>query len=450
LLGLGTENFAPLILYIGFWVMCVISLAGRPTWGLYYTILFLPFRAVRIRLSPFPLGVSMLTILIISVVLGAILQRKHLPKSKLYLIWLVYGIFLYISMWIGYEMGTMPAPVFLTEGSFVVWKEYMEVPLVFVATALLVEDRKAIKMVIFLTALTLFGIAFLSIHSSSAARASATFDEALRGAGPLGYNTNYTAAFLSQFAMFFWGFLQFVKAKTPKALALKLAGYGLVAYTLFANMYTFSRGGYLAMLAGIFVLGILKDRKLLVILGLFLLTWQTIVPTSVRERVTMTKDANGQLESSAQGRIELWEESWNSFVKSPIVGDGFCSFSYGEHVVSELKDTHNLYMKVLVETGIIGFSIFLVLLQQMLAVGFRLFRRANDLLYCGLGLGLFIAVCSAIAANIFGDRWTVLEISGPLWVLVAAAVRANQLAGQEPLSEPSPLNSNAPAVTRFA
>jgi len=41
---------------------------------------------------------------------------------------------------------------------------------------------------------------------------------------------------------------------------------GLVAYTLFANMYTFSRGGYLAMLAGIFVLGILKDRKLLVIL----------------------------------------------------------------------------------------------------------------------------------------------------------------------------------------
>jgi putative inorganic carbon (HCO3(-)) transporter len=164
----------------------------------------------------------------------------------------------------------------------------------------------------------------------------------------------------------------------------------------------------------------------------------------------MTKDANGQLEASAQGRVELWQESWISFMKSPIVGDGFCSFSYGEHVVADLKDTHNLYMKILVETGTIGFGIFLVLLQQMLAVGFRLFKRANDLFYRGLGLGLFVAVCSAIVANIFGDRWTVLEISGPLWVVVAAAVRANQFAGQEPLSEPSPLKSSAPPVTRFA
>jgi O-antigen ligase len=398
----------------------------------------------------FPLGMSMVTILAIAVVLGAVLHRKHFPKSKLYLIWLVYGIYLYISMWMGYEMGTMPAPVSLTDGSFVVWKEYMEVPLVFVATALLVEDRKSIKIVIFLTALTLFGIDFISIHSSSAARASATFDEALRPAGPLGYNANYTAAFLAQLAMFFWGFLQFVKAKTSKARALKLAGYGLVAYTLFANLYTFSRGGYLATLVGIFVLGILKDRKLLVILGFFLLTWQTVVPNSVRERVTMTQDANGQLDSSAEGRIELWKESWNSFIHSPIVGNGFSSFSYGEHVVSDLKDTHNFFMKVLVETGLIGCILFFPLLQQMLAVGFRLFRRATDPLYRGLGLGLFIAVCCAIVANIFGDRWTVLEVSGPLWVLVGAAVRATQLSAEEPLSEPNPVNAKAPALTYSA
>jgi hypothetical protein len=51
-----------------------------------------------------------------------------------------------------------------------------------------------------------------------------------------------------------------------------------------------------------------------------------------------------------------------------------------------------------------------------------------------------------MVSNCFGDRWTYLEITGPLFVLVAAAVRANQLAAQEPLFEPNPVNSNAPAA----
>ncbi len=450
MLGLGLERYTPYVFYIGFWVMCVISLAGRPFWGLCYAIPFLPARDIRFRLDSLPLGPSMLTILILSVVLGAILRGKHLPKSKLYLIWLVYGIYLYISMWLGYWMGKEPAPLWLSNANFVVWKEYMLVPLLFVAASLLVEDRKAIKIVIFLTALTLFGIDFLSIHSGGAARSATTYSDALRGSGPLAFDANYTAAFLAEFGMFFWGFLQFVKAKPPKSLGLKLAGYGLVGYTLFATMYTFSRGGYLAVLASVLVLGILKDRKLLVILGLFLLTWQTIVPATVRERVTMTQNAYGQLGSSAEERVEMWQESWDSFKSSPIFGEGFSSFRYGQHVVSDLKDTHNIFLKVLVETGLVGISMFLILLQQMLAVGFRLFRRANDPLYRGLGLGLFIACCSAIVANFFGDRWTVVEISGPLFVLVAAAVRASHLMAAEPVSELNPLDSKAPAAPYFA
>ncbi len=97
----------------------------------------------------------------------------------------------------------------------------------------------------------------------------------------------------------------------------------------------------------------------------------------------------------------------------------------GEHV-DNLKDTHNWYVKVMVETGIIGLIIAFFLLQQMLAISYRLFRRATDPLYQGLGLGLFLAICSCIVANFFGDRWTYLEITGFLWVLVAAAIRATE------------------------
>jgi len=249
---------------------------------------------------------------------------------------------------------------------------------------------------------------------------------------------------LALFVMFIWGRLQFISAKR-----FKLLGYGLVAITLYAIMYQFSRAGYLAVLVSMLVLGLLKDRKLLVILGVFFLTWQAIVPTAVRERVTMTENPYGQLDVSAEERVILLKESWDSFLQSPIVGNGFATFQYGQHV-GNLKDTHDWFIKVMVETGVIGLIMYFFLFQQMLVVGYRLFRRGDDPMYRGLGLGLLLALCSSMVSNCFGDRWSYLEITGPLFVLVAAAVRAAQFTAEEPLSEPSPQNSKAPAAASFA
>jgi hypothetical protein len=442
-LGLGLLSFIPLIAYLGFWVMCVVSLVKRPLWGLCFLIPFLPYRSMRDHFLDYPLGAHLPLILVVAVITGAIFQGKRLPKSKLYIVWLVIGVYLYFSMWLGAAFGNAPAPLWLSDMNFVVWKDYMTIPLVFVATSLVVEDRKAVRTVILVTAITLLFIDRSCILESTS-RTWNNFDENKRDIGPLAYGSNLTAAYLALFAMFFRGFLQFIKAKK-----YKLLGYGLVAVTLYATMYQFSRGGYLSVLVCVLLLGILKDRKLLVILGVFLLTWQLVVPTAVRERVSMTRTANGQLEGSAQTRVDLLKESWNSIVHSPILGNGFATFQYGQHE-GNLTDTHDWFIKVLVETGVVGMMMYLVLLQQVLALGYRLFRRGIDPMYRGLGLGLVLAICSSLVSNCFGDRWTYLEITGPVFVLVAAAIRANQFTAQEPLSEPSPLKSDAPAVANFA
>jgi hypothetical protein len=75
------------------------------------------------------------------------------------------------------------------------------------------------------------------------------------------------------------------------------------------------------------------------------------------------------------------------------------------------------------------------MIEQMLAVGYRLYKRAEDPLYRGLGLGLLLAICSCIIANFFGDRWTYLEITGPLWVLVGAALCATHMPEENPATE---------------
>ncbi len=368
----------------------------------------------------YPLGANVLTLLVFAVIAGALFHGKRLPKSKLYVIWLIIGVYTYFSMWMGAALGHAPAPLWLSDANFVVWKSYILIPLVFVATSLVVEDRKAVRTVIFITVISLLFIDRSCILETRM-HTWTSFDEDKRDVGPLAYGSNLTAAFLAQFAMFTWGLLQFVKAKK-----YWLFGYGVVAATLYAAMYTFSRGGYLAILFAVLVLGFLKDRKLLLILGIFLFTWQAVVPTAVRERVSMTKDSSGQLESSAQERLDLWAESWNSIKHSPIVGNGYGTYQFAQHVHG-LGDTHNWYVLVMVETGAVGLVMALILFAQTFAVSFRLFRRASDPLYRGLGLGLFLAMCSSIVANLFGDRWTYLEISGLLWVLVGAAVRASHL-----------------------
>jgi O-antigen ligase len=182
---------------------------------------------------------------------------------------------------------------------------------------------------------------------------------------------------------------------------------------------------------------------------MFLLVWQSIVPTPVRERVMMTKTSDGQLEASAEERVELWDHAVKAFSSSPIVGTGYATFQLGEHV-DELKDTHNWYVKVLVETGIIGMLIVLFLLQQLLALAYRLFKRSSDPLYRGLGLGLLLASCACLVANFFGDRWTYVEITGLLWALTGTALRATKLMESEAGYSPERADSEGAAVSNMA
>jgi putative inorganic carbon (hco3(-)) transporter len=418
--GTGIGHYIPLVAYLGFWIMCIVSLTFRPLYGLYYLIPFIPYRSMRDHFNDFPLGENLLTLLVICVIVGAVIRGKRLPKSKLYISWLVIAIYLYLSMWIGTATGIAPAPLWLRDINLVTWKDYMMIPLIFVAASLVIEDRKAVRMVLVVTAVSLLFIDRACIMESLS-RTWTKFDESKRDGGPLAFGSNQTAAFLVQSALFFWGSMQFLKK-----MRVKLLGYALVGLTLFAVMYTFSRAGYLAALVGVLVLGVLKDRKLLVVLAVFLFTWQLVVPSAVHQRVDMTTDSGGQLESSAQARVDMWKESKETIASHPVLGTGFATFQLLPHVHG-LQDTHNWFVKVAVETGGIGVMMMVALLGQLFALAWRLYRRSEDPLYRGLGLGLFVALCASMVANCFGDRWTYLEITGPLWVLAGAAARGLQL-----------------------
>jgi len=419
--GLGLTHYIPVVFYGIAWIMCLVALLGRPLITFYFLIPLLPYETFREHLLDFPLGGNMLSFLVFSVVIGALLHGKRLPRSGIYTIWAIFGIYLYFSMWYGAMVGTVPLPLWITDKNFAMWKDYMLLPIVMVAGGLVIEDRKSVRTLIIIAAITLLVIDKGALQSSILTRTMTHFDESKRDGGPLGFaGSNGLAAFLTQFAFFFWGFGQYLKRRKYKILC-----YTLVGITIFAAMYTFSRAAYIALVAITLLLGVLKDRKLIPAVVVFLFTWQTLVPTAVTERVTMTT-SSGQLDGSSNERVELWTAAEDSFLHSPVVGNGFATFAFGEHVDS-LKDTHNWYVKVLVETGLIGLAIALALVWKILSLSWNLFRTSVDPLYKGLGLGLFLTICANLLLTFFGDRWTYLEINGLLWALLGAATRVYYL-----------------------
>ena len=105
-MGTGIGHFIPLIAYLGFWVAIVLSLVKKPVYGLYYMIPFLPYRTMRDHFLDWPLGGNVLTILVIAVVAGALLHNQRLPKNRLVPLWLLFGGYLYLSMWIRRATGS--------------------------------------------------------------------------------------------------------------------------------------------------------------------------------------------------------------------------------------------------------------------------------------------------------------------------------------------------------
>ena len=59
------------------------------------------------------------------------------------------------------------------------------------------------------------------------------------------------------------------------------------------------------------------------------------------------------------GRTDIWDNSINYFLQSPFIGNGLCNFSTRRILVG-IFHAHCTYLNVLIEGGIIGFTIYLI------------------------------------------------------------------------------------------
>jgi probable O-glycosylation ligase (exosortase A-associated) len=171
-------------------------------------------------------------------------------------------------------------------------------------------------------------------------------------------------------------------------------------FTIFAVILTYSRAGFLGLLAVMTVL-VARSRWKFYALGLAAVAAVVFLPL-VPERWfdRMNTISNYEQDESAMSRIYAWKVAWRIALDSPVVGGGFRAisqdeiwikygpefyFGVGSTAHNRTPNAHSIYFHVLGEHGFTGLFIFLGLIGSTL-LSLRKTRREAKLLPNGMWL----------------------------------------------------------------
>ncbi len=252
----------------------------------------------------------------------------------------------------------------------------------------------------------------------------------------------YTSHCMAMLSFLILGLLLYaLKNKKTKVIIYSILTYIISIYFVILGQ---RRGAYLAILIPLFILLLLfLDRKKIMILGLFLgisvigISKLPIVKQNIYyKRFVSIKDVK---ESSPAIRLILWEASIKVFKEHPIfgVGEDGGAKHYLEYIeknkeeinkklnnsldglisVTKQSNPHNVYFKKIVDLGILGIYLFLVLgyiAIKQLQVFFKLKRLKDDKIY--IFIGIIGAYMSFFIMGLTEDTWGTYVIKNTLFL----------------------------------
>lgn len=153
------------------------------------------------------------------------------------------------------------------------------------------------------------------------------------------------------------------------------------------------------------------------------------------------------LEADAITRLQLWLSAWNLFIHSPVVGVGWGNFTgvYGLDDPSfepGVVGSHNIYLQLLSETGLVGFVAFFYLVVQVSRQAWSRLRSTFDALDLALAFGVLGALLSVLVHGFVDFFFQANAPFGTLfWTLLALLAASDRLQG-----EPVPSRLSVPGT----
>lgn len=184
---------------------------------------------------------------------------------------------------------------------------------------------------------------------------------------------------------------------------------------LFNLILTKTRGAWLGFLAAIFVLGLLRGKRILLISIIILLIIFISLPNIYTERFISSFNVEYDLKTNRSNatRIGLWSSAINMFIDNPINGVGYDNYKksykkdYKIDGIPPFSHSHNNLLNFAAELGIIGLFSFLYLMFIVLKNLMLHYKDTKDinhkLFYLGGILTFVIYNIQGLTQYNFGD-----------------------------------------------
>ena len=201
-----------------------------------------------------------------------------------------------------------------------------------------------------------------------------------------------------------------------------------------ALVMTFSRSSWLGLVIGVAIVLVFYRWKLMFFSPLALLP---LLVTQVRERIATVFSASYWFDSTLDGRLWSLNNAFHLFAKYPVFGTGPGTYggqlalNYASPVYLEgiqagyvaLYFTDNQWIQLLVQTGLVGVTLFVLFAVESCYGLLAEFRKSGSLLQ----LGILAAFISFIVTGFFGNVLEFGAISVFMGIILGVAVAEQDL-----------------------
>jgi len=415
------EDVIPIFIYLILFSGVIAGIVWRAEIPVVLLAIFMPLPTIWYTTHAYPFGKDAIDLLFISAAIGVSINKGGYKKTPLFTLVIATVVYTYISLLICSSRFGLPQPITLENPFLASWKNYVLMFLIYLVAYNATTSEKQVKWVINTCIGVLVFMVFQELRSFTA---GASFSYGKRSDGPFwiaGLNANHFAAYVAYIGIFALGLSIYAIARRSRwVYALTFIG------SLYPLLFSYSRGAYAAMLGAITLYGLIKKRSIIVLVLLFLVSWQSLLPPSVIERIEMTESESGNLEESASQRIEVWNEAVSIFKNHTIMGIGYSGFVIATQSLV-LHDTHNYYLKIAAEQGLVGLGLWLAFLLLIALSALRLTGTGKSSQSKSIGFGTLGCITAVMICNFFGDRFSQIEIGGTLMLIFAMTQRQTQL-----------------------
>ncbi|TLY27164.1 MAG: O-antigen ligase family protein [Ignavibacteria bacterium] len=223
-----------------------------------------------------------------------------------------------------------------------------------------------------------------------------------------------------------------IRSETPRAWRLGAAAAGIPLFV--GLILTQSRSSWLGLVGGVLAIGMLQNRKIIILLVLVIVLFALFAPADFQSRALSIFDP---AMPSNLSRIHMMTTGWKMFLDRPVFGVGDIDLKriYVTYITpieeGEGGHLHNNLMMLLVTLGIGGAAATAALFVQIFLTELRAVRATrHDWMLGSLTIGSLAAYVGFHINGLFEWNFGDHEIAVLLWFTVGAALVAQKIAAE--------------------